>query len=104
MIGLPFFLIFVYDSASHWSNKTGSVIGLLLTLLYIYADIRGSITMLSFYSGGGVMSDALSRIAAIHPGWLGTPTLVAAVTLSLITLLLAISSSALPLYLKNYDR
>lgn len=91
-ISLPFFLIFVYDSASHWSDRTSFIIGSLLTIIYIYADIRGSLTMISFYSGGANTSEALSRIASIHPASLNTTTLLvaAALFLCLLSFLFAI--------------
>jgi hypothetical protein len=73
-ISIPFFLIFIYDSASRWSAKSGAVIGSFLILLYVYADIRGVFTMLSFYSGGGAGIEALARVSSIHPTWLGTST------------------------------
>ncbi len=78
-LSLPFFLIFIYDSASRWSAKTACIVGALLTAVYIYADVMGSLTMLSFYSGGAkIGGEALSRIAVVHPTWLGTPTLLVA--------------------------
>ncbi|WYD79520.1 MAG: hypothetical protein V8K32_09400 [Candidatus Electrothrix gigas] len=91
-ITLPFFLLFVYDSASHWSGRTSFIIGSLLTITYIYADIRGSLTMISFYSGGANTSEALSRIASIHPASFNTTTLLvaAALFLCLLSFLFAI--------------
>jgi len=75
-LSLPMFLMFVYDSASRWSTRTGFVIASLLISLYLYADIRGILSMLSLYSGGNTGYEALERISLIHPLWLSTPILL----------------------------
>ena len=49
---------------------------LALISLYLYADIRGSMAMMSYYSGGARGVEALGRLATIHPVGLGTQTLV----------------------------
>ncbi len=73
---LPFFLIFIFDSASRWSARTCVALMLALISLYLYADIRGSMAMMSYYSGGARGVEALGRLATIHPVGLGTQTLV----------------------------
>jgi hypothetical protein len=80
-MSLPFYLAFLYDSASRWSTRIGNIYGWLLIAIYLFADIQGSLTMISFYSGGANGRDALARIASLHPSWLGTATLTVATLL-----------------------
>jgi hypothetical protein len=86
---MPFFLIFVYDSASRWSERVASGIGILFFLLYVSADLRGTLKMVGFYSGGAGGGEALRRLASLHPVWLGTPTLLVSSLLYLVLLVVA---------------
>ncbi len=78
---LPFFLVFVYDSGCRWSEKTGTILASILIGIYLYADIRGGITMLHHYSGEATGLEALSRIASMQTPVLGTATLICCVLL-----------------------
>jgi hypothetical protein len=94
-ISLPFFLIFIYDSAGNWPGKSSWVIGLLLILLFTYTDIRGVFTMASFYCGGGTGFEALVRLSSIHPTWLGTPTFFVCSALYLCLLMISLTAMAI---------
>lgn len=76
--GMPFLLIFIFDSASRWSKTIGLFTAAALIAIYLYADIRGLCTMITFYSGGDTGWSALAKIASIHPPWLNTSTLLGA--------------------------
>lgn len=77
-LSLPFFLLFVFDSASRWSVKVGKIVALTLVLLYLYTDIRGCISMISCYSGEKTGLTALVNLASIRPAPLGVSTLLGA--------------------------
>ncbi len=85
-LSFPFFLLFIYDSVRQCSARMAYFIGTLLFIVYLYADIRGLLTMLSFYSGGSSGWEALARVASVHPGWLGTPIFFIALILLIYTL------------------
>ncbi|MDK9706857.1 MAG: hypothetical protein OEL83_07370 [Desulforhopalus sp.] len=95
--GMPFLLIFIFDSASRWSKAIGLFTAAALIATYLYADIRGLCTMITFYSGGDTSWSALAKIASIHPPWLSTPTLILASAVFLLittTSMLLISRAA----------
>ncbi len=90
---LPFFILFIYDSASRWSGRIGSLVGWSLLAIYVYADLSGSLAMISAYSGGGSGEEALDRLALLHPNWLGTPTLLVSAFLFVGLLALAVTAA-----------
>jgi hypothetical protein len=77
-LGLPFFLLFIFDSGRRWSEKFAICLATVLIALYLYADMRGLVTMISHYSGGDSGWSALAKIASMHPLWLGTPVFFSA--------------------------
>lgn len=83
-ISLPFFLILLASSAYNWSDKVGFLTIFSLSLVYMYSDLRGMITMIHYYSGGQSGIKALHNISSVHPDWLGTPALLGAITLLLL--------------------
>jgi len=91
-ISLAFFMLFLANGAYQWSNRTGFGVVLGLTCVYIYSDLRGMITMMYHYSGEAYGLEALRRVASLHPAGLGAPTLFAALSILLVTIVLLLAS------------
>lgn len=75
-LGIPFFLIFVVASGHRWSPKVCAVLATALTGVYLYADLRGLVSMVWLYSGNNSGIQALQNLASIRPELLNTPVLV----------------------------
>jgi hypothetical protein len=89
---IPAYLTLVAAGALAWPLGRFREIGLImLGLLFCLAEWRVIwVTMVPTYAGGATLSEALRRIAALEPAWLGTPTLFAASAGVIVTLAAAI--------------
>lgn len=97
----PFALAMVYEGASRWSHWIAIFFGWLMTCLYLFAEVFGTINkMLPCYSGGDTGLSALQRIASFHPFWLGITTLVGAMLICLLICITIVTTWILP-YLPN---